>query len=123
MTTGTNPPFQQMVLPSVHIQEFPKFYANQARVGLTLSDFTLIFGVSDDLGIGAVAAKDLVGVHLAPGTFKALLMHLNMMLEVYEEKIGTINISPGVSREVESQRSRMAEALEMQMNPPTSEKG
>lgn len=65
-------------------------YANQIRIGTTLADFTLVFGSTEDAGLGQVINRDRAIVRLAPGTAKSLLLHLTMILQSYEEAIGPL---------------------------------
>jgi hypothetical protein len=104
-------------------ESFLDTYANQVRLGTTISDFTIIFGVSDDRGPAGVHLKDVVAIHLAPGTMKLLLGNLKSTVEAYEASIGTIPLPANTESQLEEQTRRISEALHAMMSgrPPTQE--
>lgn len=96
---------------------YPEVYANQLRMGITLSDFTLVFSTSNER---TNAIEDKATVRLAPLTAKLLLQNLQMVLSVYEEKFGAINIPPKMMAQMEEQRKGLRDHLSEQLAPPTA---
>ena len=63
-------------------QNYLDTYANQLRIGATLTDITIVFGIVEDLAPSHFVNKDKVAVHLAPGTLKLLVANLQAVLEI-----------------------------------------
>jgi hypothetical protein len=70
-------------------ERFVSLYANQIRLGTSINDFTLLFGVTEDHG-GQQVLVDKAAISMSPISFKALVAHVNMVLSAYEETIGPI---------------------------------
>ncbi|MBV0888152.1 hypothetical protein KTQ54_06320 [Komagataeibacter oboediens] len=68
-------------------------YANQIRMGVTLSDFSLVFGAIADRGKQGSHNVDKCIVRLAPITFKQLYIQMSATLEAYEQSVGKIPTS------------------------------
>ena len=95
----------------------PSVYANQLRVGVTVSDVTLTFGTMEDRGIGQVIHEDKVSVHLSPITAKILLENLTMIIDVYERVVGKIPTPQKVSAVNNAQIENLSKNLTDQMGP------
>jgi hypothetical protein len=65
-------------------------YANQLRMNATLNDFTLVFGVNEDLGPNRFVIRDKAAVHLPPTVAKVLLAQLQAVIEAYEQAVAPI---------------------------------
>lgn len=81
---------KEIVQTPVQNAEVYDSYANQIRMGVTLSDFTLIFGVIVDRGKAGSVNCDKCIVRLAPTTFKQLHLQMSAALAAYEQSIGEI---------------------------------
>lgn len=92
-------------------------YANQLRMGVTLSDFTIIFGVAEDDGQGIAQMVDKATIRLAPMTFKALLLNMQGALDAYEKSVGNIIISRVAVTEATKNGAMLTEALRTLMTP------
>lgn len=91
-------------------------YANQLRMAATMSDLTLIFGVTEDHG-GNIYNADKASIRLAPATFKVLYLNLKMAIESYEASFGEIKISPKVDDEVRKNGEMLKAGLADLMRP------
>ena len=67
----------------------PAVFSNNLRLGVTLTDFTIVFCATEDTPAGPLI-QDKVSVHLAPGMLKQLLANIQMAVSAYEEAIGII---------------------------------
>ena len=70
-------------------------YANQIRLGVSLSDLTIIFGATDDLGPNQLVSKDKAAIRLSVTNAKILMLNLQTMVEAYENGIGKIRLPRG----------------------------
>lgn len=116
--SGSPPPIP--LLPPFALGRRPNVtdvYANQLRMGVTLSDFTLIFSVTEDYGQGVAEVVDKAAVRLAPMTFKALLLNMKGALDAYEKSVGNIIISPVAVTEATKNGAMLTEALRTLMTP------
>jgi hypothetical protein len=68
----------------------PETFANQMRMGVTVTDFTLIFGVGADAGTGPPMLIDKAIIHVAPGMLKQIAQNLAMAVAAYEEVLGKL---------------------------------
>ena len=80
---------EQSIETGPRAEDFKDIYANQVRLGVTLTDFTIIFGIADDLGSQTIN-KDLAAIRLSPGTMKLLLVQMSAVLSAYETACGQI---------------------------------
>ena len=91
-------------------------YVNQIRLGATISDFTIICGISEDNGQGQTVVKDKVVVRLAPGTAKLLLLNLQMAISAHEEVIGPINMPHKLAENLEMNKEKIILLYKEQMD-------
>ena len=91
-------------------QSYLDVYANQFRVGMTPSDFTLIFGATEDYG-PSVGIKDRVAIRVAPSTLKLMVLTLQNTLTVYEELIGAIPITQESQELIAANRAQLAQSM------------
>jgi hypothetical protein len=97
---------------------FVDTYSNQLRIGATLNDFTITFGITDDQGPGQIHTKDRVAVHLAPGTAKLLVANLRALVEAYEAAISPIVSPDGLDERLKELTEEFASALKEQLKAP-----
>jgi hypothetical protein len=93
-------------------------YANQLRAGATLHDFTLIFGVTEDIGANQVINRDKVTVRLSPGMAKTLALQLIAIVEAYEKGVGPIPTSDRNPAEIAALKASMIRNYQEQMAKP-----
>ncbi|MDA8051133.1 MAG: DUF3467 domain-containing protein [Rhodospirillales bacterium] len=96
----------------------PGMFSNQLRLGVTLTDFTIVFGVGEDTPAGP-NIRDRVAIHLAPAMLKQLLAHLEMAISAYEEAIGTIPIPARLNEYTEILRKTLIENLRGRLAGPS----
>lgn len=121
--SGTPPrppvPPTQMIMPGfVGGPSTPDVFSNQLRMGVTLTDFTIIFGANEETPMGNVT-RDRVAVHLAPGTLKQLLSHLEMAVSAYEEALGPIPAPKRLSEYMAALRANVVRSLQDRINGPS----
>lgn len=92
--------------------DYVDVYANQLRIGTTVSDFTLVFGASDE----GFTVSDQVSVRLAPGTLKMLFLNVKMALEAYEQAIGEIPVPSKLEQQISKNKITLADGLKRHMN-------
>lgn len=95
-------------------------YSNQVRLGVTISDITIVFGLMEDAGPNQIVNKDKVAVHLAPTSAKSLMMHLKAAVEAYEKGAGEIPIPYSVLGSVASIIQLVPAMLRDQISAPES---
>jgi hypothetical protein len=93
-------------------------FANQFRVGVTLTDFTLVFGVGVESQIGGQAVVDKASIHVAPGMLKQILASLQMAMSAYEEVLGEIPIPKRHGHFMDGIRKALVEGLQKSMAGP-----
>ncbi len=86
-------------------------YANQLRLNANLSDFTLVFSVSEDLGPDHFAVRDKVAVHLPPTVAKILLAQLRVVIDAYEKAIAPIPVPRDLDAHVETTKTHLEAML------------
>ena len=99
----------------------PELFANQLRLGVTITDFTLIFGstlpqqgaASSGEVFGVVSDK--VALHLAPGMLKQLLLQIEMAVAAYETVMGSIKIPDKLPASLARHKAQLIEMLGQQM--------
>lgn len=103
-------------------------FANQIRMAVTLTDFTLVFGAAGSeqvLGIGggtgAAAVVDKAAVHVAPGMLKQIMLQIEMAIEAYESVMGPIKIPNRLTADVTKHRRALAAMLRQQMEQESPE--
>lgn len=101
--------------PAVRNADAVDIYANQLRLGSTLHDFTIIFGATDDRGVGQITSRDLATVRLAPALAKILEMHLRTAIDAYESVVGEIPISPRAKDDLEKVHETLVKAYSSHM--------
>src|SRR5487761_1081463 len=92
--TKINSPIQQQQ-PIFNLAGGPPImdvFSNQLRMGVTLSDFTLIFGVTESGPTGVGINREKVAIHLAPVMLKQLLFNIELAVNAYEEAVAPIPI-------------------------------
>ncbi len=92
-------------------------YATQLRLNASLADFTLVFGVNDDIGPGNLAIRDKVAVHLPPVTAKILALQLRSIIDAYEEAVGEIPLPLNFDRYLEEAKSSLLSGLAAEKPP------
>lgn len=93
-------------------------FSNQVRIGVTLSDFTVIFGATEETPLGP-AVRDRVAVHLAPGALKQLLAQLEMAVSAYEEALGHIPVPLRLDQYMTALRVNMVRNLRERISGPS----
>jgi hypothetical protein len=88
-----------------------EIYANQLRLGATISDFAVVFGLQGPAG----GVRDRMIVHLAPTTLKQLALNVQMAVEAYEEAVGPISMPAGVKDQVAQFKRDLITGLREQM--------
>jgi hypothetical protein len=111
--SGQQPGFPYTAIPQM--RELLDIYANQARIGATLSDFTIVFGLTEDAGNGQISNRDRVAIRLAPGTAKLLHLHLEAVIGAYEQAVGTISVPDRLVSELRTMKDGMAAGYTEQM--------
>lgn len=96
----------------------PDIFANQLRLGVTLTDFTLVFGVSEESPAGAVT-RDRAIIRLAPGMVKQLVAHLEMIVSAYEEAIAPIPVQARLNDHLVMIRQTLLSTLRERLAGPT----
>ena len=96
----------------------PDFFSNQLRLGVTLTDFTIVFGVSEETPAGP-NIRDRVAIHLAPAMLKQLLAHLEMAISAYEGAVGTIPVPARLNEYTEILRKTLMENLRERLAGPS----
>ena len=96
-----------------------EIYANNVRMGATLSDFVIVLGAIRDRGANAPVVQDLVAARLSPMTTKVLLMNLQAAMLAYEEVLGEIRLPNSVTQDMETVRTTLVNAFAAQMTAPT----
>jgi hypothetical protein len=86
-------------------------------VSVTVSDFTITFGATEDRGPGQMVNEDKVSVHLSPITAKILLENLAVIISSYEKVLGAIPLPPKVMDNIKSQIENLVNNLSDQMAP------
>lgn len=111
--TGFIAPKQQLA-PTV-VEAVADVYANQIRLGATLADFTIIFGLTYDIGGGDVVNRDRVVVRLSPQTLKTLSLQIDAALGAYEAAVGQVPVPERVLTQLAATKEAMVAAYEDQM--------
>jgi hypothetical protein len=99
----------------------PEVFANQVRMAVTLTDFTLVFGtaVPDQggvkVGTGLAMISDKLALHVAPGTLKQMLLHSQMALDAYEAVMGPIKIPDKLPAFLAKHKALLIEMLRKQI--------
>lgn len=101
---------------------FVDTYANQLRMNANLADFTLIFGVNDDVGRDQFQVRDRVAVHLPPSVAKTLLAQLQAMIESYEEVIAPIPVPHNLDAHLDAIKTQMKAGLGQAVHGKTLQK-
>jgi hypothetical protein len=92
----------------------PEVFANQMRMGVTVTDFTLVFAATGAAGVPV----DKVSVYLAPGMLKQLLLQVAMAVEVYEETVAPISVPRRMDEFIQRIRAELTTGLRSQMDGP-----
>lgn len=99
----------------------PELFANQLRLGVTLTDFTLVFGSTvpqpdaSQAGAGFGIMSDNVALHLAPGMLKQLLLQSEMAVAAYEAVMGPIKVPSKLTAFLENHKEKLIKMLRHQM--------
>lgn len=107
-----SPAFAQRLFGSAPV---PEVFANQMRMGVTITDFTLVFGAAVDIGGGTPMAIDKSVVHVAPGMLKQMLQNITMAVEAYEEVMGEIRLPAPLAGHLANLRIQLTTMLRQQM--------
>jgi hypothetical protein len=70
--------------------DYKDIYSNNARVGITPWDFTVVFALSKEFTPGTMIAEDQVAVRMSPEQFKVVCNSLSSTLKAWEEVFGNI---------------------------------
>lgn len=90
---------------------FVDTYANQLRMGATLSDFTLIFSVTEERGLGQTVVREKVAVHMPPTVAKMLLVQMQAAIESYEKAVASIPVPHDFQAHVDTIRTQLSEGF------------
>lgn len=82
-------------------------YANQVRINVQVTDFTVIFMVNDDQGTDRVKIMDKAAVRLPPVAAKILALQLHSIIEIYEQTNGKIPLPANFDKYLEDAKSRL----------------
>lgn len=115
------PPFNPALLASLlQGANVPEVFANQMRTAVTLTDFSLAFGVAESPGPALSAVtRDRVVVHLAPAMVKQLFLHLKMAVEAYEEAVAIIPIPSRIEVYLDAVKTDLVSKLKDKLSGPT----
>lgn len=119
------PPPSNMMPPGLAQRLFgggpvPEVFANQLRMGVTVTDFTIVFGTAVDMGGTAVVADRAI-VHVAPGMLKQILQNLIMAVNAYEEVMGEIRVPKPLEGQLANLKTQVISMLRQQMDGPAPE--
>ncbi len=126
MSDMPQPPTPAFGAPSALAQRLfaagttPDIFANQLRMGVTVADFTIVFGVAADGGAGPPIVLDKAIVHVAPVMLKQMLLNIAMAVEAYEEVMGEIKAPKPMVAQVALLKERLITILRQQMDGPAS---
>ncbi len=115
-----------VLLPLLQALSKPKeagpleIYANNVRMGATLSDFVVVLGAIRDRGNNPAVVKDLVAARMAPRTTKILLMNLQAALSAYEDVFGEIRMPTSFKQDTVTVHATLVNAFTAQMSAPTN---
>lgn len=98
----------------------PEVFANQMRMGVTVTDFTIVFGIAVDGGSDTAMLADKVSIHVAPGMLKQILLNIESALSAYEEVMGEIRVPNSLVANVAGIKTHLAMMLRQQMDGPES---
>ena len=101
----------------------PEVFANQVRMAISVTDFTLVFGTSltdggrgiGSVGMGVAASLDKVILHVAPGMLKQLLLQIEMAIGAYESVMGDIKVPNSLPTHLATHKIMMANMLRQMM--------
>ena len=97
----------------------PETFANQMRMGVTVTDFTLVFGTAIDAGPNmAPVALDRSIIHVAPGMLKQIFQNIAMAVEAYEEVMGEIKLPHQLAANLANVKAHLVVMLRQQMDAP-----
>ena len=118
--TLTNPPANEP-----RFERDPAFldtYANHLRLNIQMSDFTLFFGVTDNLGPNDVVNRDKVAVHLPPTVAKILLVELQAVIDAYEKAVAPIPVPFDLEAHIQAIRPQLEAGLGHKFPPKKAAK-
>ena len=124
MSNVPESPTPQPIMPGALAQRLlgaggiPEVFANQMRMSVTVTDFTIVFGVAVDNGSGPATLADKVAIHVAPGMLKQVLLNIEAAIDAYEEVIGEIKIPKGVGLRLAGTKAQLASVLRQNMEGP-----
>lgn len=75
---------------------FQDVYSNQIRMSVNPTDINIIFSALIDRGPGVFAIEDRASIRIAPMVAKILLLHLQMVMECYEQVLGEVKVPPQI---------------------------
>jgi hypothetical protein len=81
-------------------------------MGNSFSDYTLVFGTSNDYGPNNVKALDRAAIHVSPQMLKMIWLQIGENLKAFEEVFGEIPIPRMASDSI----SRIGDQLKIQYN-------
>ena len=115
--TKIDPPAQQQH-PIFNVVGGPPImdvFSNQLRMGVTLSDFTLIFGVTESGPTGIGINREKVAIHLAPVMLKQLLLNIEVAVTAYEEAVAPISIQANAREKLTEIKKALVSQLQAAM--------
>ena len=118
MSSSLSPRIELVRPAGAPAQEVPDIFANQMRMGVTLTDFTLIFSVIAESGPTGAVNKDRAIIHLAPGMLKQLLLNTQMAVKAYEDAIAEIPIPKQIQQQLDQIGASLRDSLRAQMDGP-----
>ena len=86
-------------------------YASIIRMNMTPTDFTVIFGVNEDLGPGLLIPQDRASVRVSPQTLRILIENAALFLRAWEAQFGKVNLPQGVLEENQETEKRLSTAF------------
>jgi len=86
-------------------------YSNQLRLGVSLSDVSIVFGIVEDRQSSLTTSADKAVVRLAPVTAKQLYLQLRVAIDSYERVLGDIRVPKVIAQQSENIEKKLTEHL------------
>ena len=93
----------------------PDVFANQFRMGVTMTDFNIVFATTLVNAAGHPLIMEKIAVNLAPGMIKQLLLQLKYAVAAYEEAIGEIKVPRHLEENLRKMQVDLKNQLATQM--------
>ncbi len=92
-------------------------YADHVRLGVGLGHVSLIFGIIDDLGTEGIVVRERGAVRLPFPYAKILLVHLQAVIEAYEQIAGEIPTTGNLLEQAAQMKENVRTGFEKQVSP------